>query len=339
MADTHYRLEVSIIGRATGQSALASAAYRSGDRLREERSPPTQEHAPARQGIAAAAYRSGDRLHDEQYGKTHDYRRKQGVVHTEILTPEGAPTWAANRQKLWNAVEKVEKRKDAQLAREVLVSLPRELTSTQHVALVRRFVGEQLVSRGMVADIAIHCPKASDGKDNPHAHILLTLRNIGPEGFGLKNREWNHALFTRHDRVKDPSKLVDLRATWANYVNQALADAGSAARVDHRSNEARALPRLPEPKLGYAHALKARDIETRRYFDCLRVRHENRVQAQRAALLKPKAFRLGASISIETGEDWMRQRLRPRIGPPISVAHQPDYLGRIRPPPGPEIDR
>lgn len=220
-----------------------------------------------RSSVAASAYRSGSELIDQRTGTVHDYRRKGGVVHSEIIAPDAAPQWATERARLWNEVETTEKRKDAQLARDVELALPRELTTVQQVELVREFVQEQFVNDGMVADVAIHDPLASDGQRQPHAHVMLTTRQIGPDGFGPKARQWN-----------DKEKLEAWRSQWAVHVNRALERAGVDLQVDHRrldvqrieaerlakvahlsgdSEKARAaerraqdLDREPQPKLG-----------------------------------------------------------------------------------------
>jgi ATP-dependent exoDNAse (exonuclease V) alpha subunit len=146
--------------------------------------------------VAAAAYRSGERLYDSSQGKWFEFD-KPDVVHTEIMAPADAsvPGWVFDRQTLWNMVERAEKRADAQLAREVEITLPRELTKEQHIELVRSFVRDQYVSQGMVADITIHRPDASDGEEQPHAHVLLTMRRLDPSsetGFSAKKeRDWN----------------------------------------------------------------------------------------------------------------------------------------------------
>ena len=124
--------------------------------------------------VAAAAYRSGENLTNEYDGITHDYTRKGGVVYTEILLPDHAPAEYADRAVLWNAVEKIEKAKNAQLAREIEIALPHELTREQGISLVREYVKEQFVNAGMCADIAIH--DKEDG--NSHAHVMLTIRPI-----------------------------------------------------------------------------------------------------------------------------------------------------------------
>jgi len=142
----------------------------------------TISRAAGRSATGAAAYRSGDRIADERTGLAFDYRKKRGIDHSEIMAPANAPEWAHDRAKLWNAVEHSEKRKDSQVAREVEVALPTELNLDQQRDLVRSFVRSQFVDAGMVADIAIHHARGA----NPHAHILLTMREIGLEGFARK---------------------------------------------------------------------------------------------------------------------------------------------------------
>jgi hypothetical protein len=169
-----------------------------------------------RSATAAAAYRAAVRIVDERTGLVFDYTRKRGVDGAEILTPDGT---AAERADLWNAVEKSEKRVDAQVAREIEVALPRELAPEAMRALVRSFVQEQFVARGMIADIAFHNLTGA----NPHAHVLLTLREWSTGAFGLKRREWN-----------DRALCVEWRERWADHANAALADAGHAVRIDSR---------------------------------------------------------------------------------------------------------
>ena len=125
-----------------------------------------------RSAVACAAYRSAERLVDERHKKTHDYTHKQDVAFTEILLPENAPSSMLNREKLWNMVEAIEKRKDAQLAREFNFALPCELTLEQNIVLARGFVKKAFVSQGMIADLCIHNDKTGDGQFQPHAHVM-----------------------------------------------------------------------------------------------------------------------------------------------------------------------
>ena len=177
-----------------------------------------------RSATAAAAYRTAEVINDHRTGEVHDYSRKGGVLHTEIIAPDNAPAWVHDRSALWNAVEDAERRKDAQVAREVRVALPSELTTEQNADLVRAFVQEQFVARGMIADVALHAPGREGDQRNHHTHIMLTTRAVGPEGFGAKNRDWN---------AKD--LLVDWRGSWAEHVNNTLERCHIHDRVDHRT--------------------------------------------------------------------------------------------------------
>jgi Ti-type conjugative transfer relaxase TraA len=201
-----YHLTAKIVHRAQGQSA-----------------------------VAAAAYRSGSLLHEEATGITHDYTRKRGVEHTEILAPDGAPSWVFDREILWNTVESAERRKDAQVAREIEIGLPVELTRNEQIALARDFAQREFVRKGMVADLGVHL----DNPANPHAHILLTTRDLTPDGFGPKNRDWNAK-----------QELLGWRRGWAEVTNEHLAEAGLAIRIDHRSYADQQLDLIPGRKLG-----------------------------------------------------------------------------------------
>ena len=186
-----YHIQASVISRSSGGSA-----------------------------VAAAAYRSGEKLTDERTGEQHDYSRRSGVDGSEIIAPEGAADWVRDRDRLWNAGELSEKRKDSQVAREVRVALPRELDPEQRRELVREFAKAEFTGRGMVADVSYH-----DGTSgNPHAHILLTTRQLKSDGFGGKDRSWN-----------DKELLLRWREQWAERANRAMDRAGSRERIDHRT--------------------------------------------------------------------------------------------------------
>jgi len=193
---------------------------------------------------AAAAYRAAEKIVDRTYGQTHDFTRKSNVTASFILAPDNAPAWMQDRAQLWNAVEAAERRKDAQLSREVLLSLPHELTDDQRAALVRQFVSERFVSRGMIADVAIHGHSPSGDERNDHAHILLTTRTLTEGtlgGFGSKERSWNSKEF-----------LHETRVAWAESQNRLFERLGLPMRVDHRSLADQGQDREPEPKLGSA---------------------------------------------------------------------------------------
>ena len=217
-----------------------------------------------RSAVAAAAYRGGERLHDERLDRDHDFTNKDGVVHSEVLLPEGAPEEFADREKLWNAVEAAEKRKDAQLAREVEFALPRELTKEQAIELAREFAEAEFVEKGMIADLNVHWDIGKDGQPKPHAHVMLTMREVGKDGFGAKVREWNKA------------ELVEQwRERWAEHVNQRLAELDIDARIDHRSLEAQGIALEPQDKIGPAASrMGERGLEAERI-------EEHRAVAQR----------------------------------------------------------
>ena len=202
-----------------------------------------------RSSVAAAAYRAGERLEDERTGLVHDYGRRQDIAGW-VQAPDQAPDWAYDRQALWNRVEQAERRRDAQLARELNVALPVELDRERQQAALWDYVQAHFVDRGMIADVTLH----HGDPENPHAHIMLTLREVGPEGFGPKARDWN-----------DRALLGEWRAGWADRLNDALEHAGREERVDHRSLADQGLDRLPTIHEGpNVREMEARGIPTER---------------------------------------------------------------------------
>ncbi|EKJ7199838.1 MobA/MobL family protein [Escherichia coli] len=200
--------------------------------------------------VASAAYRSGSVIPDDRTGLTHDYTRKRGVDDAVILTPENAPSWCADRSVLWNAVEKAEQRRDSQLAREIELAIPREISRDVARETVLAFVRENFVSQGMIADVAFH----HMDRTNPHAHIMLTTRAVGETGFSGKVRDWN-----------DRTLAETWRASWADHANRALANAGYLEEIDHRSYERQGLEKAPGLHLGKAACvMEKRGMETER---------------------------------------------------------------------------
>ncbi|WP_134094136.1 Ti-type conjugative transfer relaxase TraA, partial [Novosphingobium sp. PhB55] len=191
--------------------------------------------------VAAAAYRSASRLHDERLARDHDFSNKAGVVHSEILLPENAPEQWLDRERLWNDVEAAEKRRDAQLCREVEFAIPRELDQAEGIRLARDFVNREFLSRGMVADLNVHWDMGEGGQPKPHAHVMLGMREVTEEGFGPKVRDWNRTELLTH-----------WREAWADHVNQRLAELDIDARIDHRSLEAQGIELEPQHKIGPA---------------------------------------------------------------------------------------
>ncbi|MBZ9993153.1 Ti-type conjugative transfer relaxase TraA [Mesorhizobium sp. BH1-1-4] len=205
-----YHLHVKVIGRKAGSSAVASAAYRSASRLR-----------------------------DERIDRVQDFSSKRGVVHSEVMLPEDAPEAWRDRERLWNDVEAFEVRKDAQLAREVEFALPRELSQAQGIELSRDFVQAEFVSKGMVADLNVHWDRAEDGSPKPHAHVMLTMRSVDEHGFGAKVRDWNQTELVERWRER-----------WAELANERLAELDIDARIDHRSLEAQGISLEPQTQIG-----------------------------------------------------------------------------------------
>ncbi|MBE1526406.1 Ti-type conjugative transfer relaxase TraA [Sphingopyxis sp. OAS728] len=220
--------------------------------------------------VAAAAYRSADRLHDERLGRSHDFSNKAGVVHSEVLLPEGALDEWHDRERLWNDVEAAELRKDAQLSREVEFAIPREMTEQQGIELARDFVKREFVDRGMIADLNVHWDIGADGLARPHAHVMLTMREIkigedGEAGFGAKVREWNRTELLSH-----------WREAWADHVNERLAELDIDARIDHRSLEEQGIELEPQHKIGPAASRMAgQGLEADRLQDHLEIARSN----------------------------------------------------------------
>src|SRR5271170_2968460 len=144
--------------------------------------------ASGRSAVAAAAYRAAERLENERDGLVHDFRGRSGVEHAEVILPEGADAeWARDRSALWNAAETSEKRKDARVAREIEVALPHELSAEQRLALTREFARRLADRYGVAVDLAIHRPHGDTDIRNDHAHLMMTTRQVGPEGLGEKS--------------------------------------------------------------------------------------------------------------------------------------------------------
>lgn len=253
--------------------------------------------------VAAAAYRSGDNLTNEYDGITHDYTRKGGVVHTEVLLPDHAPSEYVNRAVLWNAVERIEKAKNAQLAREIEIAPPKELTREQGISLVREYVKEQFVNAGMCADIAIH--DKNDG--NPHAHVMLIIRPIEQDGtWGAKQKK-EYILDRDGNKIYDPkkrsykcksipatdwneqTKAEEWRSAWAEICNQELEQNGHAERIDHRSYARQGIDQIPTVHLGVAaFQMEKRGIRTERG----NLNREIEVSNQRLRQLKARISKL-----------------------------------------------
>ena len=184
----------------------------------------TVSRGDGRSVVGAAAYCSGSKLQDARIGRDFDCKGKVDLVHSEILLPEGASQRWLDREVFWNEVEMVEERKDAQLAREIELVVPGALSLDDGVSLVREFMLEQFVARGMVVDLNVHRATGADGRMKSYGHGLCSLRAIAGDGFGKKQREWNSRKI-----------LVGWRKRWAALANQYLLEAGQKELIDARA--------------------------------------------------------------------------------------------------------
>ena len=207
--------------------------------------------------IESAAYRAGERLYSERYGEYSDYTHKGGVVYTEILLPPHAPREYADRQTLWNAVEAAERGKNAQLAYSFDIALQNEFTPEENIALARRFLLDNFVSLGMIADFAVHQPDKAGGIENPHFHVLCPIRPLNPDGsWGAKQRRV-YRENGKFDAVPTtdwgkPETLEEWREAWAELCNAKFKEKELECRIDHRSYEKQGVDQAPTIHEGVA---------------------------------------------------------------------------------------
>ena len=259
--------------------------------------------------VAAAAYRAGEKITNEYDGRISDYTHKKGIIHTEILLPDNAPAEYADRAVLWNAVEKIEKAKNSQLAREIELALPVELTQAQNLFLVREYVKKHFVREGMCADLCIH----DKGDGNPHAHILLTLRPFNEDKTWGDKQKKEYILDNNGNKIYDKktrsykcksvpttdwneqTKAEEWRGAWAERVNGVLAHNNHAERIDHRSFIRQGKDEIPTVHLGVAaHQMEKRGIRTERG----NMNREIEVTNQRLRQLKARLTKL---------ENWLKE--------------------------------
>lgn len=249
--------------------------------------------AAGRSSTAASAYRAGVCLKDEITGEVHDYTRKQGVEHSEIVFPSGVNM---SREELWNAAEKAEKRKDAKVAREWEIALPDELTPCQRRELAQEFSRHLAERYGVAVDMSIHEPGREGDKRNHHAHLLSTTRQIGPEGLREKTRIL--------DSPRTSGAEVEaMRQAWADLANRALARAGHEARIDPRSLKAQGISREPTHHLGPTATAMERRGESTERGDLNRGKGEERAAAQ-TELIQAKKVQSGAERIMARARLW-----------------------------------
>ncbi|MDI7862378.1 Ti-type conjugative transfer relaxase TraA [Rhizobiaceae bacterium n13] len=249
-----------------------------------------------RSAVAAVAYRTASRLLNERDGMIHDFTAKRGVEHSEIVLPQGVEAeWAGDRATLWNAVERAERRKDARVAREFELALPHELSRDRQIALTRAFAQDLADRYGAAIDFAIHRPTGDTDVRNAHAHVLMTTREVGPNGLGDKTLiERENKWLLNHNQPTSHMQLRDIRQTWENHANRQLMQAGFDIRVDHRSHLERGLEIEPTEHMG----VHASQME-RRGLGVSRARNEAEAAARNAALIREKPEQVLSLITAE----------------------------------------
>lgn len=231
--------------------------------------------------VTSAAYRAGEKLYSEYYGEVSDYTHKGGVVCSDILLPPQAPAEYQDRATLWNAVEKAERGKKAQLAYSFDIALQNEFSMQENIDLARQFLLDNFVSRGMVTDFAVHQPDKEDGGiSNPHFHVMCPIRPIEPDGRWGKKQRREYVLDEHGERVLDeagnyvfnavsttdwgkPETLETWRQSWAEMCNAKFAEKGLDCRIDHRSFARQGVEQIPTQHEGpTVRAMEAKGIRT-----------------------------------------------------------------------------
>lgn len=256
-----YHLSVKAISRSSGRSSTASAAYRS------------------------ASY-----IVDQRTGEIHDYSRKKGVLSAEVVLPDNAPAWASDRSALWNAAEVSEKRKDACVAREVVLALPEELSAEERKRLAHDFAKEMANKEGCAVDVALHAPSKKGDDRNYHAHLMRTTRKVGEEGLTDK-------LDTEKAGRKRSDDLLVLRERWEVLTNERLLENGIDTRIDHRTLKDQGIDREPTVHLGVAVTGMVRRGVSSHVYDRIQKEVEVRLkEAQERGIKERQEAKLDASI-------------------------------------------
>ena len=243
--------------------------------------------AAGRRATAAAAYRAGERIRDERSGELHNYSRRRDVLHAEIFLPPpyaaAALAWAGNRERLWNTAEHAEKRYNGRVAREFQVNLPAELPALARLALARAFAQEVAERYKVAVDLAVHAPRPEGDPRNFHAHLLTTTREVTPTGLGAKAGLDMAARERRQRELPDHrQEFMNVRERWAILTNEALRAANLAARVDHRSLAAQGAAREPTPAIPIMHLKMERRGMRSEVAEQLRAQYQERVAAREA---------------------------------------------------------
>lgn len=269
--------------------------------------------------VSAAAYRAGERIRDERTGRIYDHSGRQDVLHKEIMLPDrfaaDEMSWAKDRGTLWNSAESAEARRNARTAREYLVALPAELSPQARINLVAGFSRELVERYGFALDIAIHAPRDYPGSDprNFHAHLLATTREATASGLGAKTTlEWSDTRRRQSGMGPAVSELLHVRERWAMAANTALEHAQVDSRVDHRTLQAQGIDREPRPHIPRA----AFEMERHGYYSVvaerIRAEHQARVESRLQRAVQHELTAAAATgpqdLAKESALRWLRYR-------------------------------
>ncbi|MGN8172534.1 Ti-type conjugative transfer relaxase TraA [Agrobacterium sp. 22117] len=238
-----------------------------------------------RSAVAAIAYRTASLLTNERDGLTHDFTAKKGVVHSEIVLPDDVDAdWSLDRSALWNAAEAAERRRDSRVAREFEIALPHELSADARLSLARDFAQDLADRYGAAVDFAIHVPQGKSDIRNVHAHVMMTTREVMPDGLGEKTMiERENRWLLANGLPTSHMQMRDIRKALADLANRHLLEAGLDIRVDHRSHLDRGLELSPTEHMG----VHASQME-RRGLDVSRARLEEKAAKKNAELIRRK---------------------------------------------------
>jgi ATP-dependent exoDNAse (exonuclease V) alpha subunit len=285
--------------------------------------------------VAAAAYRSGEKLIDESTGLVHDYTRRQGVLEAFLVLPSNAPAWANNRERLWNEATRAEPRANGRFATELELALPHELDAAQRRKLAETFARDLADRYGVAVDVALHVPGTGRDHRNHHAHVLVSHRELGAEGFGKIAHKHSVRKKIRGE-YRDvevvgiaalPSDVSRLRLEWANAVNAAYREAGLDLQVDHRSHRDRGIEREPTQHLGPAAAgMERRGAQSERG-DVNREIHAHNAERER---LNREAGQVTAEI-IDLAAERAKRAMTGRPPEEFEQAAEPTQRGENAP--------
>jgi ATP-dependent exoDNAse (exonuclease V) alpha subunit len=273
--------------------------------------------AVGRSSTAAIAYRAGVSIKDDRTGETHDYTRRKGVMHAELVLPVSAPDWAADRSALWNAAELIEKRKDARVAREYEVAIPKDLTLDQGIALVQDFARGLTERYGVVADFAVHQDDrrhwdgSEKGFDGYHAHVLTSTRKLQSQGFGEKAEpELSDTKRKQLGLGSGSAEVEHVREVWEATANKHLEQAGHAYRIDRRSLDDQGVDREPTQHLGASATFLERKGQTTLLGD---INRQITLDSQQSVLQRDALVELNPQITDTQAQLDRAIRLQPRI--------------------------